>query len=284
MDSRGNRDVVVAKNLVKRYKDGTLALNGITLNLNRKVSVILGQNGAGKTTMLRILSTQLLPTSGNAEIFGYDVVHDARKIRQMIVSIPQEADPLPILTPYEHLEIFLAANEMPKAQIDSVIIGIFKKLGLYDVRDKTADHLSGGMKRKIFVSMALASNARLIFLDEPTLGLDPISRLEVWSAIKKLDCNVILTTHYMEEAKVLGNEIVLMNSGRVNMQGSVKDLLKPLRGIMRVEGIGKGKLQFEIGGMNISYMKSAEALRYADRGLEIRQPDLEDLFILEGIR
>ncbi len=274
--------IIEATGLAKRYNDGTLALRDITLNLQKKISIILGQNGAGKTTFLRILSTLLLPTSGSAKIFGYDVVRSPLSVRRMIVSIPQEAEPISILTPYEHLELFLTANEIPKERIDSIIISTFKKLDLYDARDKTADRLSGGMKRKIFVSMALASNAKLIFLDEPTLGLDPISRLEVWSAIKKLDCSVILTTHYMEEAKVLGNEIVLIDSGKVSMQGSVKELLKPLAGIMRVDGIGYGKMQFKIGDMKVSYIKSHEALRYADKGFEIKQPDLEDLFILKG--
>jgi ABC-2 type transport system ATP-binding protein len=277
-------EIIETNNLVKRYGDGYLALNGLNIELNKKTTIILGRNGAGKTTLLRILSTQLMPTSGKAKVLGYDVVNQARQIRDLIVSIPQEAEAIGIVTPYEQLLMYLTAREIPRDRIDSLIEKTLRLLGLYDFRDKPSDFLSGGMKRKIFVAMALASNARLTFLDEPTVGLDPISRMEVWSAIKKLKGNVVLTTHYMEEAKVLGNEIVLIDSGRVTMQGSLNSLLKPMRGLMRVEGVATGKMRFRIGGTDISYLHNKEALHYANKGFDIKPLDLEDLFILKEIK
>ena len=273
-------NVVEAEGLVKKYGDGTAALKGIDLRIDKKNTIILGQNGAGKTTLLRILSTQLSPTSGRAKVLGYDVLHDADKVRRRIVSIPQEADIMEELTPQEHLEIYLAARGMDGKESAKRIEKAFKALGLYGVKDKTANFLSGGMKRKIFVSMALASDAELVFLDEPTLGLDPISRLEVWSAIRKLKGKVILTTHYLEEAKFLADEIVLINSGRVAMKGTVEGLLKPLGDLMRVDGLEKGDKSFRIGDIRMSYLAPREAIRYSKKGFEVRQLDLEDLFIL----
>ncbi len=273
-------DVIETRNLSKKYPDGTVALRGISLRLGRKNSVILGHNGAGKTTLLRMLSTQLLPTSGKASVLGYDIATQAGEIRKRIVSIPQETDAIDALTPAEHLEIYFAARGFDSGRTKAAIESSLKAVGLYEARDKTANLLSGGMKRKIFVAMALASDAELVFLDEPTTGLDPISRLEVWSAIKKLRGNIVLTTHYLEEAKFLADEIVLIHSGRVAMQGSMANLLRPFRKLMRVDGLRIGALSFRIGGTDISYIKSVEALRYSEKGYDVRQLDLEDLFIL----
>ncbi len=273
-------NVIESRNLSKRYPDGTVALKGISLRLGRKNSVILGQNGAGKTTLLRMLSTQLLPTSGEASVLGYDIVSQAKEIRERIVSIPQETDAIDVLTPAEHLEIYFAARGFSSDRIKAAIDSSLKAVGLYEARDKTANLLSGGMKRKIFVAMALASDAELVFLDEPTTGLDPISRLEVWSAIKKLKGNVILTTHYLEEAKFLADEIVLIRSGKVAMQGSMASLLRPYRKLMRVDGLRLGAMSFRIGGTDISYVRSTKAIKYSEKGYDVRQLDLEDLFIL----
>jgi ABC-2 type transport system ATP-binding protein len=276
--------MIETKGLTKTYRDGTRALKGVTLRMDKKVSVVLGQNGAGKTTMLRILSTQLMPTSGSATVLGYDVVRKADRIRGSIVSIPQEAEVLDILTPYEHLEMYLTAIRFPRDRMGATIDSVFRKLGLYGVKDKVSDNLSGGMKRKVFVSMALAANARLTFLDEPTLGLDPVSRLEVWAAIGELKGNVVLTTHYLDEAKRLGNEIILMDSGKISMKGTAAELLKPLSGIVRIDGLSAGRLHFRFGSMDVSYLRAKEAARYIDKGYEVRQPDLEDLFIVKGIK
>ncbi len=275
--------IIKAEKLVKRYKDGHLALDSLNIAINKKTTVIIGRNGAGKTTLMRILSTQLLPTSGKVSILGHDAVRNSENIRRKIASIPQEAEVLGFLTPQEHIEIYLAARGFPKEEISRKSEEALRLLGLLEFKDKSSDRLSGGMKRKIFVAMALASDAELVFLDEPTVGLDPISRMEVWSAVKKLKGRTVLTTHYMEEAKALGDEIILIDRGRAIMQGSAESLLRKSRGIMRIEGAGVGDRQYEMGGTKISYVDEKLALRYARKGYEVKQVDIEDLFIMGGI-
>ena len=274
--------MIEIKDLKKKYGDGTYALKGIDLTLKEKATAVLGRNGAGKTTMLRILSTQLLPTSGHAVIDGYDVVRDADKLRKRMVSVPQEAGPLGYLTPEEHLKIYLTARGMSFSTARQEAAHALKSIGLWEFRDKTADELSGGMKRKIFVAMALASNADIIFLDEPTVGLDPISRIEVWSALKGLGSKMVLTTHYIEEAKELTKDIVMIDGGRTKAHGTVERLLKKSAGMVRVESITSEEGKYKIGGIAISYVKASEAGRYAERGYIVKPVDLEDLFIMKG--
>jgi ABC-2 type transport system ATP-binding protein len=274
--------MIEIRNIKKRYADGTLALRGINLNLKKRTTAVLGRNGAGKTTLLRILSTQLLPTSGHATINGYDVVKDAEKLRRMMVSIPQEAGPIGYITPEEHLAIYLSARRMPSSEIKKESVRVLKDLGMWDARGKTADDLSGGMKRKIFVGMALAANADIIFLDEPTLGLDPISRIEVWSALKKLKSTIVLTTHYIDEAKELTEEIVLVEDGRVRAHGEIDKLLKRAAGMVRVESALGKKGKYHIGGLSISYVKAKDSDKYLEQGYIVKQISLEDLFIMKG--
>ena len=274
--------MIEVRGLRKRYPGGTYALRGIDLALEEKATAVLGRNGAGKTTMLRILSTQLLPTSGHATIDGYDVVREADKLRKKMVSIPQEAGPLGYLTPEEHIKIYLTARGMSFSTARQETMRVMKEIGLWEARNKTADELSGGMKRKIFVGMAMASNAEIIFLDEPTVGLDPISRLEVWSALRKLGSKMVLTTHYIEEAKELTKDIVMIDEGRMKAHGTVERLLRKSAGMVRVESTGGEKGDYNIGGTSISYVRAREASRYAQRGYVVKPVDLEDLFIMKG--
>ncbi|MEM3947286.1 MAG: ABC transporter ATP-binding protein [Metallosphaera sp.] len=263
--------------LSKVYKDGTVALDSVSFSSSAKVLSVLGRNGAGKTTMMRILSTQLLPSSGSARILGIDVVKEAKKLRSLIVSIPQEAKPIGFASPLEHITMFLTARGMSISTSLEEARRALKEIGLWEVRDKPCDDLSGGMKRKVFVAMALASNAEVIFLDEPTTGLDPISRLEVWSIIRNISSRVILTTHYMEEAEELSDDIVMLGKGRVIAKGSKEDLLAPLKGKVRVEGVGE-KI---IGKTQISYLDENRAKEVIGKAI-IKPVSLEDLFILYG--
>ncbi|BCS92410.1 putative ABC transporter ATP-binding protein [Metallosphaera sp. J1] len=269
--------MIEVEGLTKVYRDGTVALDHVTFQSKAKVLSVLGRNGAGKTTMMRILSTQLLPSSGKARILGLDVVSEAERLRDLIVSIPQEAKPVGFASPLEHLTMFLTARgESIKSALEESRRAL-KEIGLWEVRDKPCDDLSGGMKRKVFVAMALASNAELIFLDEPTTGLDPISRLEVWSVIKNISSRVVLTTHYMEEAEELSQDIVMLGRGKVIAKGTKEELLAPLRGKVRVEGIGDRL----IGKTQISYMDENRAREIVGKAV-IKPVSLEDLFILHG--
>ena len=262
-------------NLTMVYKDGTKALDNLSFTTNSRVISLLGRNGAGKTTLTRILSTQLLPTSGTAKIEGYDVVKDAIQVRKLIASIPQEAKPIGIASPMEHLVMYLTARGFSFKEANEVSRKVLKEVGLWDVRDKPSDELSGGTKRKIFVAMALASNADIVLLVEPTTGLDPYSRLEVWSILKSIRSKILLTTHYIEEAEELADEVILLNKGKLIAKGKKEELLAKLNGKVRVEGIGNIK----IGRLRISYVDKEKAYEYLGKYV-VKPITLEDLFII----
>ncbi|MHB1492393.1 MAG: ATP-binding cassette domain-containing protein [Thermoplasmataceae archaeon] len=269
--------------LRKVYSDHNVALKDISAEMSSKITTIIGRNGAGKTTLLRILSTQLMPTSGKATIFGLDVVHDAREVRKRIVSIPQEASPMGILTPFEQVSMYLVGRGFSRNDARKAALDALDAVGLHNARNNPADTLSGGMKRKCFVAMALAANSDVVFLDEPTTGLDPISRLEVWSAIKKLAGNVVLTTHYMEEAETLSKEVFLVESGEIIDRGTVKSLLKEFGDKVRVESYKKMDNAFRVGTVYIKYVPKEQAPEFLSEGDNIRKISLDDLFIMRGV-
>ncbi|AWR96714.1 ATP-binding cassette domain-containing protein [Acidianus sulfidivorans JP7] len=271
--------MIHTESLTKIYKDKTVALDHLTLTLDAKVSCILGRNGAGKTTLTRILSTQLLPTSGKAYINGLDVVSEAKKVRNIISSIPQEASPMGIASPLEHLVMYLTARGFSISEALQRAKSALKEVGLYKVMNKPTDELSGGMKRKVFVAMAISSDADIVFLDEPTTGLDPISRLEVWSTIKNMSSKIVLTTHYMEEAEELCNKIAIIDKGKLIAYGSTDELLEPLKGKVRVEGMG----DIKVGNMKLSYVSVDKAKELVDKGVVIKPVSLEDVMILKGL-
>ena len=273
-------------NLKKRYPDGTYALKGISAKLPKRVTAVIGRNGAGKTTTIRILSTQLEPSSGTATIGGLDILKDTDKIRRNITSIPQEASPIGFLTSLEHIRAYLIARGLSFKESYSEGMRAMKALELWEARDMPTDTLSGGMKRKLFVAMALAANADTVFLDEPTTGLDPLSRFEVWSAIKQLQGNVILTTHYMDEAKQLAEDVVLIDSGKILERGTVDSLLKRFKSKIRIESVEakpKVKMQYKIGNTHISYVGKERAEEFIAMGYTVRPITLDDLFIVHGV-
>jgi ABC-2 type transport system ATP-binding protein len=270
--------VIETVQLTKVYRDGTVALDNLNLTLSSKISCVIGRNGAGKTTLIRILSTQLLPTNGRALVNGYDVVKEAKKVRKIICSIPQEAGTAGMPSPLEHLVMYLTARSFSITEAIQTARKALKEIGLGKVMNKPTDELSGGMKRKVFVAMALASNAEVVFLDEPTTGLDPVSRLEVWSAIRSMDSKVVLTTHYMEEAEALCEEIAIINNGKLVDKGSPSELLESLKGKVRVEGVG----DIKIGNLRISYMSPEEAKSLVGK-VTIKPVTLEDVFITKGL-
>ncbi|ADL18943.1 ABC-type multidrug transport system, ATPase component [Acidilobus saccharovorans 345-15] len=275
-------DVIETEDLRKVYPNGVEALKGVSVRLSARVPCIIGRNGAGKTTLVRILSTQLRPTSGRARVLGLDVVADREALRRRICSIPQEARPMGVASPYEHVVMYLVARGWSMSEAKQAARRVLKDVGLGNFMDIATDELSGGMKRKVFLAMALAAQAELTFLDEPTAGLDPLSRLETWGAMRQLKSYILLTTHDMEEAQTLCEYLVLLDSGRVIAQGTLEELMRPLQGKVRVEGYG----DISIGGMRISYMTPEEARGLISDGLKvtIRPVNLDDVFIINGIR
>ena len=180
----------------------------------------------------------MMPTSGKVNVLGYDVITEPGKVRDLISIVPQEGRPLRALTPWDHVFNWLQIRGQNRtdAKINTKII--LENLELYDVKDRPAMNLSGGMKQKILVAMAMATDAQLLFLDEPTIGLDPISRRQVWAAIKKWKAqgkSILLTTHYMDEAEMLSDRIAIIDRGRLLAGGSMNDLRKIIPQKIRID-------------------------------------------------
>jgi ABC-2 type transport system ATP-binding protein len=224
----------------KAYKGSTYsALNNVSLNVETKqIFTLLGRNGVGKTTFIRICATQLMPSAGTVYVLGYDILKEPSKIRNIVSIVPQEGRPLRALTPWDHVYNWLQIRGEDKKIAREKTEKILRKLELYEAKDRPAMNLSGGMKQKVLVAMAMATNAQLLFLDEPTIGLDPVSRRQVWSAIKdwkKQGGSILLTTHYMDEAEMLSDNIVIIDNGHIMAQGTMRDLRRFIPQNIRVD-------------------------------------------------
>lgn len=231
---------IEAVDVTKKYKGSlSFAINNISLNIEPgRIFTLLGRNGAGKTTFVRICATQLLPTSGTIKVFENDLIKDTEKIRNYISIVPQEGRPLRALTPWDHVYYWLRIRGVNKYESFIRTKRILQEFELYDVRNKLAMYLSGGMKQKILVAMAMAADSRLLFLDEPTIGLDPVSRRQIWKAIKEKKENgttILLTTHYMDEAEVLSDDIVIIDKGIVISQGTIAEIRKNIKENIKIE-------------------------------------------------
>lgn len=231
---------ISADGVSKTYKGlSQTALSNVSLNAERgRIYTLLGRNGAGKTTFVRICATQLMPTSGKIEVLGYDVIRDANRVRNLISIVPQEGRPLRALTPWDHVYNWLQIRGEKKQIAREKTEEILRMLDLYEVKDRPAMNLSGGMKQKVLVAMAMSVDAELLFLDEPTIGLDPVSRRQVWAAIKdwkRKGKSILLTTHYMDEAEVLSDNIVIIDNGKIIARGTVNELRKTIPQNTRID-------------------------------------------------
>ena len=218
--------MIEIKNLTKKFKD-KIAVNNISLTINEgELFSLLGTNGAGKTTTIKMMSTLILPTSGEIKVEGYDIKKDNMKIKEIINVSPQETAIAPNLSVKENLE-FMAGVYKIKNKDEKIneLIEIFK---LQEVLKQKAKTLSGGWQRKLSIAISLINNPKILFLDEPTLGLDVIARRELWSVIEKLKgkITIILTTHYMEEAESLSDKVGIMNRGNLIEVGTPKELIE----------------------------------------------------------
>ena len=216
----------------KTYAAGNMALTGVSFNFSLNgIFSLIGKNGAGKTTLIRILSTQLLPSSGKASINGMDVVNQAKEIREIVAAVPQEARAVPWMTPLQTLTSYLMWRGYTHSRSMDMGRDVLRTLGLEKQEDMKNRNLSGGQKRKVLVATALASEATLIFMDEPTTGLDFISRKELWEVLvsMKRDRLIILTTHYLEEAEELGDLLGIMNEGKMVGFGSLDELRRRVK-------------------------------------------------------
>ncbi len=231
---------IEAAGVSKIYKGARqAALSDVSLQIEEgKILTLLGRNGAGKTTFVRICATQLMPGAGSINVLGYDVVRHAKQIRDLISVVPQEGRPLRALTSWDHIYNWLQIRGEGKQTAKAKTEDILRKLELYEARDRPAMNLSGGMKQKILVAMAMATDAQLLFLDEPTIGLDPVSRRQVWSAIKDWKAkggSILLTTHYMDEAEMLSDYIVIIDRGAVISHGTIQELRRVIPQNIRID-------------------------------------------------
>ena len=219
-------NAIETKKLTKKFKD-KIAVNGIDLNIQKgELFALLGTNGAGKTTTIKMLSGLILPTSGSIKILDMDMKKDVFKIKEILNVSPQETAIAPNLTVKENLE-FMAGVYQIKDK-DKKINELIKLFKLDEVLNKRAKTLSGGIMRKVSIAISLINDPKILFLDEPTLGLDVIARKTLWKIINELKgkITIILTTHYMEEAESLSDRIGIMADGRLVDIGTSEELIK----------------------------------------------------------
>ena len=213
-------------NLTKKYKD-VVAVDGLNLEIKEgELFSLLGVNGAGKTTTVKILATLSKPTDGNAYVGGFDVDKDGYEVKKIISISPQETAIASNLTVKENLEFICGIYGFDKNAKKDKIIKLCDELNLEEVLNKKASKLSGGYKRRLSIAMSLICEPKVLFLDEPTLGLDVISRAELWSYIKKIKdrLTIVLTTHYMEEAEKLSDRVGIMQKGKLIAVGSPEEI------------------------------------------------------------
>ena len=213
-------------NLRKEYKD-VVAVNNLNLEIKEgELFALLGVNGAGKTTAIKMLATLTAPTSGDALIMGNSITKDKEKVKELIDISMQETAIARKLTVAENIEFYASLCGQSKQEIEEVKQFIYKTFGLDAVANKIASKLSGGWQRKLSIALALVSHPKVLFLDEPTLGLDVIARRELWNTILELkkDMTIILTTHYMEEAEALSDRIGVMKDGVLLFVGTKQEM------------------------------------------------------------
>jgi ABC transporter DrrB family efflux protein len=302
---------VHVEGVVKRFGK-TTALAGVDLDVEQAtVFGLLGPNGAGKTTLVRILATLLAPDAGRAEVFGRDVVHDAARVRELLGLTGQFAAVDELLTGRENLQMFGRLFDLPAAEARRRADELLERFDLADAADRPARTYSGGMRRRLDLASSLLTRPRVLFLDEPTTGLDPRSRIEIWSVVRELvreGTTLLLTTQYLEEADQLAEQIAVIDHGRVIAQGTGSELKDRVGGqILEVElasaaqrdtaraaltGIGCGEpepgerlaqltLPAPRDGLEM-IEDAASALRKADIGvsdLGLRRPTLDDVFL-----
>ena len=212
--------------LVKRYKDVT-AVNKLDLEINRgELFSLLGVNGAGKTTTIKMLTGLTKPTEGDAVVGGHSITKEPEQVKGLIGVSPQETAVAPNLSVKENLELICGIHGFSKEKTMEKIAELAAQFDLDSVLRRKAGKLSGGWQRRVSIAMALISEPQILFLDEPTLGLDVIARHDLWDVIRSLKgkITIILTTHYMEEAESLSDRIGIMKNGRLLAVGTVEEL------------------------------------------------------------
>jgi ABC-2 type transport system ATP-binding protein len=250
---------IQTQDLVKVYAGKVRALDGVTFDVEEgEVFALLGPNGAGKTTTVRILTTLSQPTSGTARVAGFDVSRDAGKVRRQIGVVAQKASLDPTSTGRENLILQGRFFGMGGRQLKQRIDELLDIVGLTDAADRLASTYSGGMARRLDIAIGLVHRPRVLFLDEPTTGLDPEVRAAMWDEIRRLateeKLTILLTTHYLEEADRLAGRLAILDQGKVVTIGTPEALKAELRGdaiaVELANGAGEAQVRSALAGMS----------------------------------
>jgi ABC-2 type transport system ATP-binding protein len=296
-------NTIEAEGLVREFKKGPRAVDGVDLHVDPgEIYGFLGPNGAGKSTTVLMLTTLLPPTSGTARVAGYDVVRDGPRVRATIGAALQEAALDGLLTGREHVRLQAALQGLPRAERRGRADELLERVGLSEAADRKVKGYSGGMKRRLDLALALVHRPRVLFLDEPTTGLDPQSRSALWTEVARLarddGVTVFLTTQYLEEADVLADRVGIIDHGRIVAEGTPL-ALKAEVGRATVEALpadprvaevlarfgeavpsAKGVAVRLTGDADLAaVVRALDAENVRVENLQLHQPSLDDVFL-----
>ncbi len=293
------------ENLRKEY-DGIVAVDGISFDVEEgEIFALLGPNGAGKTTTVKILTCQLRATEGNAKIFGLDIGKDCSRIRKIIGIMPQETSLNEFLTAEQNILFYGMLHDLPAKEIKRRARVLLKEMNLFERKDELVKNFSGGMKQRLSLIVALIHKPKILFLDEPTTGLDPQARRRIWEFIEEINkegTTVFLTTHYMEEADYLCDRVAIMDNGKIIALDSPSELkrtmerekiiqidmnydeetLEKIKGVDGVKHVSgeDGKIKIIVDdrkGLLLDIIKNISDRNI--RAISTVEPTLEDVFI-----
>jgi ABC-2 type transport system ATP-binding protein len=282
----GRRGGIEVENLVREFRKGPRAVDGISLTVQPgEIYGFLGPNGAGKSTTVLMLTTLLPPTSGAARVAGYDIVKEGPQVRASIGAALQEAALDPFLTGRDHLRLQAALHGLPRAERKKRSAELLERVGLSEAADRKVRGYSGGMKRRLDLALALVHRPSILFLDEPTTGLDPQSRSAMWAEMSRLaredGVTVFLTTQYLEEADVLADRVGIIDRGRIVAEDT-PEALKAEIGRPSVEATpgdpGAVAVRLDHGDLaGVVRALDAEGLKVSN--LRLDEPSLNDVFL-----
>ncbi|WP_010096088.1 daunorubicin resistance protein DrrA family ABC transporter ATP-binding protein [Ornithinibacillus scapharcae] len=298
-------DAIISVKDLKKFYGSQKVLDGINFEVERgQIFALLGENGAGKTTTIRILSTLIRPDEGIAMIDGLDTSREANEVRKRISLTGQYATVDELLTGEENLQMMGHLNHLNRSTVKKRTATLLRQFDLLDAAKKQAKSYSGGMRRRLDIALGLLANPKVIFLDEPTTGLDPRSRLNMWTLIQELAKNgttIFLTTQYLEEADQLADKIALIHNGKIVVEGTATELKKMIgeeklvlqfqspANLMKAHNLLDGQLNHASNSLILTAKDSTEDLRNTLNTLHeqdmmpidiyFRKPTLEDVFM-----
>lgn len=289
---------IEARHLIKNFKEFR-AVDDISFNVSRgETFAILGENGAGKSTTMRMIACRSPLTSGNLSVEGFDVATSERKIRSVIGIVPQENNLDPDLNVRENLIVYSRYFRIPREEAEKRSDELLDFIKLKEKAGSKVEHLSGGMKRRLIIARALLHRPKILLLDEPTTGLDPTVRQEIWEKLEELrrteNLTIVLSTHYMDEAEKLARRLILMSHGKIVVEGvprqiieeKVKKFALEIREVnsLELQPVEKEIIAQKRGSTHLYFAETPDELtslmkHYGSRQMLLRPSNLEDVFL-----